>query len=92
MAMPNLKNSLQSILLFFFNFPVLPTQKHVWVYVKNFNLEKGSTHEKVWKALFYGTDFMFKQDWTYKSNIHYTYYTLYPNYYLPQKNGNQKFE
>jgi len=48
---------------------MLPTQKYGWVSVKNVSLEKGSTHGNVSKALFYGTDFMFKDVSTYKSNI-----------------------
>ena len=53
----------------FFYFLMLPTQKYGWVSVKNVSLEKGSTHGNVSKALFYGTDFMFKDVSTYKSNI-----------------------
>ena len=76
-------------LYYFFYFPMLPTQKYGWVSVKNLSLRKGSTLDNVWKALFYGTDFMFKEVSKYKSNIHYIYYTVYPNYYLPQKMGNR---
>lgn len=35
----------------FFTLPVLPTQTQEWGSMKYFILEKGSTYEKVWKAL-----------------------------------------
>ena len=57
--------------------------------MKNFNFKKGSTQKKVWKAQLYATNFMFKEVSTYKSNIHYAYYTLYPKYYLPKKMGSK---
>jgi hypothetical protein len=70
MGMPNLKNGLRSILIYYNS---LCCQLKNMGSVKNFNLQKGSTQEKVWKALVYGTDFMFKEVSTYKSNIHDTY-------------------